>query len=135
MPGLHIAGSNVPGKVAGFSQRCAESRSGDEVRTVTLHGWTEARSQLHIGRADWVQDRLRDGGIDDVGSVIGKQVFAALAIELNVVDPIASADHSLGVPSVGKTKTRSEVALRDVDHRPVGYSAVGRLLQSAGSDL
>src|ERR1700728_1306911 len=103
MPGLNIAGSDIPGDITSLGQSCTESGSADEVRTVALHGWTETRSRLHIGRADWVQDRLRDGGVDDVGSVIGKQVFAALTIELNVVDPIASANHSFVIHSVGKT--------------------------------
>ena len=89
----------------------------------------EAVGVLSIRGTEWRvstgHDLLRDGRVDDVGSVVGEQVFAALAVELVEADSISAADHSLVIQSVGETETRSEIELRHVHQRAIGNRAAG----------
>ena len=63
---------------------------------------------------------MRDRGIDDIRPVVGKQVFAALAVELVIADSIAGTKNRLVIQPIGEADTRRKVQHRRVDHCAVG---------------
>ena len=57
--------------------------------------------------------------IQDVRQVVGEQVLAAHAVEVDVADAVSGADHGLGEHVVSEADTRSPVVAIRVDQRAI----------------
>src|SRR5579859_3798759 len=125
MPGLYIASGNVFGDVARLGQQRAEVLRRCKVVRVALRHRAEATGEIIAG-AQWlwlaakaVRGHLGNRGVDDIGPVIGQQIFSALTVELIEAEAVSRTNDRLRIQLVRHSKAWREIELRIIDQRPV----------------
>src|SRR5205814_9556467 len=107
----------------------------NEVRGIALHHGAEAVDVI-VGGADRLLGpskgewrHLVDSRVDDVGSVIGKQIFAAFAIELIEAQSVGRAYDCLRVNLPRDAEAGRKIQLRRIHQRSLVERATGSLDQ------
>src|SRR5579859_1075991 len=133
MPGLYVTSGNVFGDVAGLCQQRAEVLRRCKVVWVALRHRAEAAGKIIAG-AQWLwlaakaeRGHLGNGGVDDIGAVIGQQIFSALTVELIETEAVSRTDDRLRIQLVRHSKAWREIELRRIDQRPIVERSAARL--------
>ena len=140
MPALHVAGTVVRRNVVGTDvARIDVLQIHEAVRIALLRRAeaggrriVQAGAKRHAARGHHRRKLIHDG-IQNVRQVVGEQILAAHAIEVDVADAVTGADHRLRQNVVGEAEARSPVVAIRVDQRPIVDGSFLRLDQRSSS--
>ena len=125
MPAHHVTGASVGGRVAHRNVLEIHARHIDHRGRVSGGGVSEAVGERDIGGAGrGGGKRVVDRRGDDGGRIVGQQIFAAQAIEMDVADSETAADNRLWVEAVGQADAGRPVIAVRADQRALENAAV-----------
>src|SRR5204862_2306697 len=104
MPAHLVARANIGGRVSQRNVLEIHARRVDHSGGVSGGGVAEAVGERDIGGAGrGGRNRVVDSGGDDGRWIVGEQIFASQAIEVDVADSETAADDRLWVEAVGQS--------------------------------
>ncbi len=128
VPGLHITRAIVRWNITDLRVCGIESSRGGEVIGKAQVGGPETSAGRVIDRsasASPLAGQLIDHGVYNVGPVIGEQVLAAHAVELDVADSVGAANDRFGIDLISHADAGRPVVRIGMHQRAVVETATG----------